>query len=179
VSALANDAVGSYLNRHFVSGFQKIATFQVNGVEKQGGNVAGYFCLPDGQVLHAIAGPVEAHVFLKEARWVNDTHQLALLEKHTTFSELREFFRKAHLARLASEHHTGVRESHLPQADLSRKGLKLLLDRNRHVQLANQGKVHLLLGVSPLVRVDQLYYVVFESILNEKVSTNPVAVAGR
>ena len=53
--------MGDYLNRHFVSAFQKVATFQiVNGAQKQGGNVASYFCTPEGRVLHAIAGPVDA-----------------------------------------------------------------------------------------------------------------------
>jgi len=31
VNALAQAPVGQYLNRHFVSAFQKVATFQVNG----------------------------------------------------------------------------------------------------------------------------------------------------
>ena len=40
------------------------------------------------------------------------------------------------------------------------------------------GKVHLLLAVAPLSRIDQVYQVVFEKILNEKISTRPVGVAG-
>ena len=77
---LAHPQVGEYLNRHFVSAFQKVATFQINGGQKQGGNVASYFCTPDGLVLHAVAGPVDAGTFLREAHWAQDTYEAALLE---------------------------------------------------------------------------------------------------
>ena len=93
MSALAHPQVGQYLNRHFVSAFQKVATFQINGNQKQGGNVAGYFCTPEGLVLHAVAGPVDAGTFLREARWANETYNLALLENHQTLVHLRSFFR--------------------------------------------------------------------------------------
>jgi len=45
---------------NFESTYQKVGTFRVvNGV-KQGGNVASYFCLSDGTVVHAVAGPLNA-----------------------------------------------------------------------------------------------------------------------
>jgi hypothetical protein len=179
VSALSDQNVGAYLNRHFVSGFQKVATFQVNGGQKQGGNVASYFCTPNGLVLHAIAGPVEAHTFLTEARWVNETYNLAALENKQSLSQLRTFFRKAHVARLQVEHHTTLALDRLPASSLSKRGLNLVLDSNMHLHLNQRGQVHLLLAAAPLAHLDQLYQVVFEKILNERVTTNPVAVAGR
>ena len=60
MNALAQPQVGEYFKRHFVSAFQKVATFKVNGGNKQGGNVASYFCTPEGRVLHVVAGPVNA-----------------------------------------------------------------------------------------------------------------------
>ena len=69
MNALANPELGKYLNENFVSSFQKVATFRIiNGVQKQGGNVASYFCAPDGRVLHVIAGPVDAGTMLREAK---------------------------------------------------------------------------------------------------------------
>jgi hypothetical protein len=175
VGALTNREVGNYCSRHFVSAFQKVATFQLNGLQKQGGNVASYFCTPDGQVLHAVAGPVDSRTFLREARWANDTYQLALLENQKTLDQLRAFFRKAHLERLQEEQHTRIAADRLPApGTLNAKSLGLLLDQNQHAGLSNQGKVHLLLAVAPLPRLDQVYQVVFEKILNEKVTTNPV-----
>src|SRR5436305_2775067 len=99
--------VGDYLNRHFVSGFQKVATFKVAWGQKLGGNVAGYFCTADGRVLHALAGPVSAATFLKEARWANETYQLAQLEQ-VPAGEFAAFFRKAHLDRLQQEFNVAV-----------------------------------------------------------------------
>ena len=44
MGALTDEKVGEYLNEHFVSSFQKVGTFRVVGAQKQGGNVASYFC---------------------------------------------------------------------------------------------------------------------------------------
>jgi hypothetical protein len=179
VNALASPEVGGYLNRHFVSAFQKVATFQINGGQKQGGNVAAYFCTPEGRVLHAVAGPVDAATLLREARWANETFQLALLQEPVP-DQMRTFFRRAHLERLRQERNVALPESRLPRpAAVTPKLLDRLLAQNGHVGLTDAGKVHLLLAVAPLPRLDQVYRVVFERILNEPISTNPVAVAGR
>jgi hypothetical protein len=42
--------------------------------------------------------------------------------------------------------------------------------------MSRQGQVHLLLSAAPLPRVGQVYRVVFERLLGERVSTSPVAV---
>jgi hypothetical protein len=180
VSALTQPNVGAYLNRHFVSSFQKVGTFQIVHGQKQGGNVASYFCTADGDVLHAVAGPAGGHVILREARWVNETYNMAQLENYKTPAELRTFFRRAHLQRLQNDYHVRLPADRLPAAPVARaKHLRLLLQQNHHLGLDAQGKVHLMLAVTPLVSLDQVYRVVFEDVLNEKVSTNPVDVAGR
>jgi hypothetical protein len=177
VNALTQPGVGQYLNRHFVSAFQKVATFQINGSNKQGGNVAAYFCAPDGHVLHAVAGPVNGPTFLREARWANETYQLAQLENADP-ARLQAFFRQAHLQRLQQEHGVVVSQQ-LPRPEaVSRTLLDQLFAQNAHLPLGNQGKVHLLLTVAPLPRLSQVYQVVFNQILNEKISTDPVKVAG-
>ena len=176
MGALTSQQVGAYCRRHFVSAFQKVATFQIDGLQKQGGNVASYFCTPDGQVLHAVAGPVDARTFLREARWANDTYQLALLENQKTLAQLRAFFRRAHLDRLQEEQHTRIAADRLPNPEtVNAKALAQLLDHNQQAGLNNQGKVHLLLAVAPLPRLEQVYQVVFENILNERITTKPVA----
>ena len=73
MNALANAEVGKYLNEYFACSFQKVATFRIVGQQKQGGNVASYFCAPDGRVLHVVAGPVNADTLLREAKWVVET----------------------------------------------------------------------------------------------------------
>jgi hypothetical protein len=171
---LTNEQVGQYLNRHFVSAFQKVATFQINGGAKQGGNVAAYFCTPKGLVLHAVAGPVDAATFLREARWANETYHLAQLDTDGP-DQLQGFFREAHLRRLRSEYRLRV----LPDRLREPSQLAWYLQGKGGCGLDNQGKVHVLLAALPLPPLRQVYKVVFERVLNEKISPDPVAVVGR
>jgi hypothetical protein len=108
VGALADPKVGEYLNEHFVASFQKVGTFRVvespNGpAAKQGGNVASYFCAPDGRVLHAVAGPVNAATLLREAKWVVDTTRQAMKESQGDGARFKAAFRKAHAAKLRAD----------------------------------------------------------------------------
>jgi hypothetical protein len=179
VNALANKEVGKYLNDQFVSAYQKVGTFRINGNQKQGGNVASYFCTPSGHVLHVIAGPVNAATMLREARWVTETHKLARLEAQGDARRYKDLIRQAHANRLRQEHGVNLDPAALPTGSGASAALVAVLDKaGKQRGLANQGRVHLLLTATPLPRIDQVYRVVFEQILGEKVSTNPVARNG-
>jgi hypothetical protein len=104
VGALASPEVGKYVNEHFCSSFQRVGTFRIVGKQKQGGNVATYFCAPDGRVLHAVAGPVNAQTFLREAKWVMDTAEKAVKECKDDGAVFKAIMRKAHAERLRTEH---------------------------------------------------------------------------
>jgi hypothetical protein len=104
VNALASPEVGKYLNENFVSSFQKVATFRIVGEQKQGGNVASYFCAPDGRVLHVVAGPVDAGTLLREAKWVVETTKKALEQSKNDGAAFKAYFRKAHAERVRAEH---------------------------------------------------------------------------
>lgn len=104
MGALANPEVGAYLNQHFVSSFQKVATFQIVNGQKQGGNVASYFCAPDGRVLHCVAGPVDAATMLREAKWVVESVKKAMEESRKTEVPFKALFRRWHADRLRQEH---------------------------------------------------------------------------
>jgi hypothetical protein len=198
VNALANDQVGDYVNEHFASSFLKVGTFTIAGGAKQGGNVASYFCLPDGSVLHAIPGPVDANTFLKEARWVVETRKLALFDSRGNIDRYKSFFRTAHADRLQNEYGVGNWKMMARSAKYNRnQGAQapvvndafpdsndamamarvnaLILHQAANRGLDNRAKAHLLLTNYPLVKVEQVYKYVFENILNEKVSTLPVA----
>jgi hypothetical protein len=126
-------------------------------------------------VLHLVAGPVSGRILLNEARWANETYELARLENQTTAPQLRAFFRRAHLARLQNEHRMRhVTPEQLPDSvAVTPETVNLLLTQNGHVN--NAGKVHVLLAVAPLPPIEQVYQAVFERLLNEQISTNPVA----
>ena len=104
MNALANEQVGKYVNEYFCSSFQKVATFKIVNGQKQGGNVAAYFCAPDGRVLHVVAGPVDAATMLREAKWVVETTKKAMAEAKGDGAKFKAIFRKAHAERLRQEH---------------------------------------------------------------------------
>ena len=159
MNALASPEVGKYVNASFVSSYQKVGTFRIAGNRKQGGNVASYFCTPDGHVLHVVTGPVSAEVLLREARWAVETHKLALLECRDNEARQKAFFRKVHAERLLREHHYDIRAT---------------AKTSKRPALAGQGKVHRVMALYPLLRIEQVYRLVFEKVLGEKVSTAPV-----
>ena len=103
MNALASPEVGKYLNEYFCCSFQKVATFKIVGKAKQGGNVATYFCAPDGRVLHCIAGPVDANTMLRESKWVVETTKKAIEESKGDGAKFKVAFRKAHADKLRAE----------------------------------------------------------------------------
>jgi hypothetical protein len=103
VNALADPEVGKFVNDNFCSSFQKVATFKIVGGAKQEGNVAAYFCAPDGRVLHAVAGPVDAATFLREAQWVVETTRKAMKESDGDGGKFKAYVRKAHAQKLRDE----------------------------------------------------------------------------
>ena len=126
--------------------------------------MASYFCTPDNRVLHIIAGPVDAATMLRESRWVVEAHKLAVLESASDPARFAELIRQAHSDRLRREHGINV------SAPDQRQGRRAL---------DNQGRVHLLLAAAPLVKVEQVYKLIFEKVLGEQVSTSPVVEARR
>jgi len=104
VNALANPEVGKFLNEHFASSFQRVATFRIAGKQKQGGNVATYFCAPDGRVLHALAGPVDAQTMLRESQWVVTTAKKGIEVSKGDGAAFKAHMRKAHADKLRTEH---------------------------------------------------------------------------
>jgi hypothetical protein len=191
VNALADKSVGEYVNEHYVASFLKVGTFTIANGNKQGGNVATYFCLPDGSVLHAIAGPVNGTQFLKEARWVVETRKMAIFEAQGNPARYKDFFKKAHAERLSKEYGAPVRVARTQAMSVpGQSATELFPDTSDQMAMNrlqaflqqqgagrindNQAKVHQLLGNYPLVKVEQVYRYVFERILNERVSTVPV-----
>jgi hypothetical protein len=104
VNALANPEVGKFLDENFVSSFQKVATFRIVGKQKQGGNVATYFCAPDGRVLHCIAGPVDAQTFLREAKWLVETAEKAVTDCKGDGAKFKALMRTAHAQKLRTNY---------------------------------------------------------------------------
>lgn len=146
--ALSNPEVANYLNQHFVCSFQKVGNFRIVNGQKQGGNVASYFTLDDGKVLHVVAGPVDAGTLLREARWVVETRKLAIMTSHGNQGRYRASWGKAHADRLQAEY--GV-ATNLKKAGAAGSSDYYAVHWKGH-GLTAQGKVHMLLANNPLAR---------------------------
>lgn len=68
-------------------------------VARAGGNVAAYFCTPELEVVHALAGPVRRERFLEEARWAVETLEKARESTGGDREKLVAEIRRAHQAR--------------------------------------------------------------------------------
>ncbi len=175
MNALKDEKVGDYLNEHFVASYQKVGTFTVVNGQKQGGNVASYFCLADGSVLHAVPGPVDAKTLLREARWAADLRKMAVTESRGNLERYKATVRKGHADRLRNEH--GLHQRHLRMNDrASEADVAGMLQHCQSQGMSQTGQVHALLASLPLVKIEQAYKPVFEQVLGEKVSTLPVVV---
>jgi hypothetical protein len=194
VNALANEEVGEFVNTYFVSSFQKVGTFKIAGTQKQGGNVAAYFCAPDGRVLHVIAGPVDARRFLEEAKWVVLKTKDAIAASKDDVATFKKLLRKSHAERLLEEHgirvtpvlkDQGVQDlaTALSYRDAEGRRLAPVLplppienpgDVRR--QLSNAAKVHQLMAAHATMKIENIYGAIFQGILNEKVTTKPVEI---
>jgi hypothetical protein len=137
-------------------------------------------------VLHVIAGPVDAKTFLSEARWAVEMWKLAELEKQAS-PEL--FFRKAHLDRLDQiTRNAFAVPGQGPQMAGGKRtasrgpmtmGMAIAGMQNGQIKLNSQlrspqAKVHQLLAGFPLPQIEDIYRLVFERILNQRLSTVPV-----
>lgn len=192
MNALANEEVGALINKHFVSSFQRVGTFKINNGQKQGGNVAVYFCVPDGRVLHVIAGPVDAKTLLEEANWVLTKTKEAIGNSKNDGTKFKELMRKYHAEHLQEKY--GVRvtpvlkdqvlqDERTALAYKDRDGRSLApvlplppIENQPEVrgQQPNGAKVDRLLAAHAMMKIESLYGAVFEGILGEKVSTKPV-----
>src|SRR5947207_2315598 len=131
--------------------YQKVGTFRVVNGQKQGGNVVSYFTLPNGRVLHVVAGPVDAKVLLREARWVVETWKLGLVGASSDSPKFKEMFRKAHAERLQREHGIDLRLARIPQSGT----LESFATREfRRPGNDKKCQIHRLLTVYPLAKTD-------------------------
>lgn len=161
--------MGELFTKHFVAAHQQVGDFtavEVNGtIQKNGGNVASYFCTPEGRVIHAVTGPVSAEELLAAAQWVIDR-----------WDEVKDLSTLAvQRAAMAEAHDKAIRGVAATREKTQLGGF--VLGANQQVSrlmsqlIGSQSeKVHQLLREMPLAALDDVYVHVFERILGERVS---------
>ena len=158
------------MNENFVCTYLKVGTFQIINGQKVGGNVASYFCLADGAVMHAVPGQVNADKLLNESRWAYETRKSALTmgtNLETGLVDMRKYSAqvgKAHTERFFSD----------KAGAGGMWGKQTALPMKMPMVATQQAQAHWLLARSPLVRLETLYPTVWTQILREQLSTLPV-----
>ena len=106
-----------------------------------------------------------------------DLRKLAAGEAGGDVARYRLAVRKGHLERLAAENGLTLQPNTLPRITRGQPPAPTsapILHRHGRAN-GTKGQVHTLLAYYPLPKLQQLYPIVFEDVLREKVSTLPVA----
>ena len=169
MNALADPRVADYLNENFICTYLKVGTFKIVNGQKQGGNVASYFCLYDGGVVHAVPGQVGADKLLSESRFAYEIRKSAvtfstdLTSGNLDMKKYREKMARAHAERY---HADGQAWSG------NRKAMAVPMQFPQHA--SQQAQAHWMLASNTLPKWDKIYGFVWTRILREKLSDEPV-----
>lgn len=189
--------MGEFIEQHFVAAFQQAGDFEVvrvNGrLQKNGGNVASYFCTPAGRVIHAVGKQVPPQRLLQEAEWALDLYRRTLAEAPDNLKRQFKIVEEAHLAKLHTnpgDYDRRVAE-HLPRArETARKmaqdyagqrgtnpyeTLRIshvdppeLIARRRAAESFGGDPAHQILAAEPLVMFSHVRKRAFEKLSGEK-----------
>ena len=160
----------------------------MNGkLQKNGGNVASYFCTPDARVIHVTAKPISADQLLQEATWAVETYDEVLSTAPGNLLAQRKLVEQAHLGTLPGNHVAFLAQvkAEMPQAQQdyydkmqhdrpSRKRLEpaLVVARRRAAKQLGGDRAHQIMAAQPLARFQEVYREVFEELTNERVTEN-------
>jgi hypothetical protein len=158
-----------------VAAYKKVGTFRKDGGTKTGGNVASYFCRPDGTVIHVVPGPVTADVFHREARWAVDVHESAVLEHGDDLDGQREYLKVAHGIRYLAERRGGEPLTRSAKGPPAVTRLATLMPKAMPRGGGTLAQAYWLLWSEPLPWLAAVYRTVWTDILNEAVTDDPVA----
>ncbi len=155
----------------------------MNGqLQKNGGNVASFFCTPDVKVIHATAKPINADQLLREATWAVTTYREVLEQEPKSLPVQMKLVEQAHLKQLKQsswDFDSKVR-AELPRAqqdyrtkmqrDRNCRCLEspLLVARRNAARSFGGDRVHQIMLAQPLQPLQSVYREVFEKLTNER-----------
>jgi hypothetical protein len=179
VGALSDPKVVEYLNDNYICTYLKVGTFRIVRGAKVGGNVASYFCLWDGAVVHAVPGKVDAGTLLSEARWAVEVRKSAL----TAATDLRtgKLDRAQYTAKMVQAHVErfdrpgGAWRNAMPQPAVAWGTQAGPLPPRLPADRDQQAQANWLLARYPLASLNMIYPMVWREILHEQLSDVPVA----
>ena len=191
---MSDPRVGQYLGEHFIATYHQIGDFEVvnvNGkLQKNGGNVASYFCTPDGRVIHVTAKPISAEQLLKQATWAVETYQEVSTAAPGNLRAQWKLVEQAHLGRLQGnilefesqvkaempraqkDYHDKIRAQYEHPGKKRPPEPALVIARRRAAQRLGGDRAHQIMAAQPLAPFREIYREVFEKLTNERVIEN-------
>ena len=155
-----NEAVCVFLNARFDLAIQRVTALRRPRGHPPGGGVVAFLVTPDGTVIHALPGAASGTEFFREAKWAADT-----FDRH---GDDPAKHRQSHFDALKQDYRTTLPFDAMPAVlpKLAPTGRPLTMAGVG--DLAPRGQVHALLAAYPLPRWEQLFLVVWESVLTER-----------
>jgi hypothetical protein len=154
---LLDPDVAAAIQREFVCSHMKVGPSRhQNG--RNTGSVVAYFCLSNGKVLHAIAGPVQAEQFLRELDWLQETRKTAAAEYLRDRNRYAAVFKKAHTQRyfgMVGDDPLNPVVNQLPKTPIGPDA---------------RTKVHWLLGYQPLPELKDISRRIYADFLKESLT---------
>ena len=124
-------------------------------------------------MLNAIAGPVNAQEFLSEIRWTVESRKNAILYSKRNRELYDGWFKKAHQNRYIEERNKILN----PYGQFRNRGYPLSSFPQAGpigIGFSKSMQVQSLLGSMLAPKIDSIYKIVYEKILGEKISNQPV-----
>jgi hypothetical protein len=189
--------VGKFIEKHFVAAFQQAGDFKVVSVDgtpqKNGGNVASYFCTPEGRVIHAVGKQVSPQRLLQEGQWALDVYRRVDSEAPDIHKHQLKIVEEAHLAKLntnlrkynkrVSDQLRHARESYTKtaRANAKKRGRNPseyrrianldspeLIARRKAAESFGGDRAHQILAAEPMAMFAQIRKRAFEKLTGEK-----------
>jgi hypothetical protein len=177
-----------------VATYQQVGDFEVvsnhGRLQKNGGNVASYFCTPDALVVHAIAQPVQPEKLLTAARFAVQAFEQAEYQSPQDIRGQRAVVERAHLEQLHSQASTfeahvksklteaqrsyyeklkKLREASSYDRQDKRPDPPMLVARRQAAQQLGGSRAHQIMVAQPLAPLADVFEEVFEKLTNERV----------
>ena len=157
--ALSSANIGEYFSKHFVSTYERIDHWSVDkeaGDKDVVADVVGYFCTPNGNVIHSVVGGPSAERFLQEAKWAVETFRSV---KDQDAEMRKQQVATAHIKRMPKK-----------------SGWTSLLNRSTEQEGGKQmQEVHRLFADHPMSPLPSVYRTISEQILGRPVAEGDIS----
>ena len=180
---MQDKTVGQFVDKYFVAAWEQKGNFivadnifrgynrrwggKMQDENKQGGNVASYFCTPEGRVIHFVAGPVSAKKLLTEMQWAVLANAQAIQKNPASLKKQTRTMRSLHNRYSPERSHAGNHSSRYPASDIRDTLARIEKELSRKTRIS----AHRYLTYHPLPLLREIETAVFARYVDANVRT--------